>query len=422
MMKNTNKIAGICMMVLIPGISASSAWGQQPSNENLAEQLRSLRGDYDRQALELRKAEERLRNLESIMRGRGVTPGQAGPLIPAAPSVHTAQAKEPSDEAVIKEPVRSRSVEAIYQDRGAVFEQRFTLEPSITYSRFDRRLITLNGFLALDAIFLGSIDVQQTKSDLFNFDLTARLGVTDRLQFDLSVPTIYRSSKFFSGGVGGAAGTVSEARVSEGDIGDISLGASYHLVRESGSTPDLIINGRLKAPTGKDPYGIKIIQPDPSNNNLNVPESLPTGNGLWALSLGVSAIKTVDPAILFANVGIIHNFARDFDDISTRAGVVQPGRVDLRNGFTWGAGVGFAVNERMSMSFSFNQFLQQAARTRLAGQGWQKIVGSDANAATFNFGLNYAMGTKTNLVTSLGIGLTPDAPDFSINLRVPYSF
>lgn len=421
-MKNTKKIASICVMAWFSGIAAPCAWGQQPSNDDLAEQLKTLRGDYDRQAIDLRKAEERLRNLESIVRGRGGMPGLAGPLIQTAPPVHTAQAKEQSDDTVVKEPVRSRSVEAIYQDRGAVFEQRFTLEPSITYSRFDRRLITLSGFLALDAIFLGSIDVQQTKSDLFNFDLTARLGVTDRLQFDLSVPTIYRNSKFFSGGVGGAAGTVSEAEVSKGGLGDISLGASYHLVRESGGTPDLIINARLKAPTGHEPYGIKIIQPDPSNNNLNVPESLPTGNGLWAVSLGVSAIKTVDPAILFANAGIIQNFARDFDDISTRIGVVQPGRVDLRRGFTWGAGVGFAVNERMSMSFSFNQFLQQAARTQLPGQGWQKIVGSEANAATFNFGLNYAVGAKTNVVTSLGIGLTPDAPDFSINLRVPYNF
>ncbi|PZP56770.1 MAG: hypothetical protein DI596_09925, partial [Azospira oryzae] len=179
---------------------------------------------------------------------------------------------------------------------------------------------------------------------------------------------------------------------------------------------------RIKAPTGKKPYGMKVVQPDPTNTNLNVPEDLPTGSGVWAASLGLSFLKTSDPAILFGNVGIIHNFKRSFDDISTQTGIVQPGEVDLRRAFLWGAGIGFAINERMSMSFAFNQLLQQSARQKPAGQPWQSIVGSDANAASFNVGVTYGLGEQTTLIANLGIGLTPDAPDFSLNLRLPYSF
>ena len=51
---------------------------------------------------------------------------------------------------------------------------------------------------------------------------------------------------------------------------------------------------------------------------------------------------------------------------------------------------------------------------------WTKVVGSDANAATFNFGVTYALDKRTTLVTMLGIGLTPDAPDFSLTFKVPY--
>ena len=42
-----------------------------------------------------------------------------------------------------------------------------------------------------------------------------------------------------------------------------------------------------------------------------------------------------------------------------------------------------------------------------------KVIGSDANAASLNLGVTYALNQHTTLVTLLGIGLTPDAPDFT---------
>ena len=53
---------------------------------------------------------------------------------------------------------------------------------------------------------------------------------------------------------------------------------------------------------------------------------------------------------------------------------------------------------------------------------WTKIIGSDANAATFNMGVTYALNQRTTMVTLLGIGLTPDAPDYSITFKIPYMF
>lgn len=414
--------AAVAMLFLAPIWALAGEDVQQ-----LKERLEALKERYDKQTLELKALTERLEKLEGQMRGKGVSRSPVGTMAQAAAGQRQTQAPEPAaapqqEEKVVKEPQRTRSVEAIYQQREAVFERRFTFEPSLTYSRFDRRLINLSGFLALDAIFLGTIDVQQTKSDLFTLDLTGRWGVTDRLQLDLNIPFLYRSSDFFSGGAGGAAGVTSKADVSNGDLGDMSVGMFYQLWRETVNRPDLILSARLKAPTGKKPYGMKVVQPDPTNTNLNVPEDLPTGSGVWAASLGLSFLKTSDPAILFGNVGIIHNFKRSFDDISTQTGIVQPGEVDLRRAFLWGAGIGFAINERMSMSFAFNQLLQQSARQKPAGQPWQSIVGSDANAASFNVGVTYGLGEQTTLIANLGIGLTPDAPDFSLNLRLPYSF
>jgi len=402
------------------------------ADSDLAQRYHELKDNYDQQARELDGLKRRMQALEGQMRGMGVPgPGRIGtfaqasppppdPTTPPGDTSSTATPQKPSSGATLKEPARTRSVDAIYQQQDALFQQRFTLEPSLTYTRFDRRLINLSGFLALDAIFLGVINVQQTKSDAFTFDLTGRWGITDRLQVDANIPTLYRHSRFFSGGAGGAGTTLSEAVVENGGLGDISVGANYLLFRESGGWPDVIVNARLKAPTGKDPYGIKIIQPDPTNNNLTVPQKLPTGSGLWATSFGLSALKTVDPAIVYGNIGLIHNFDAGFDDISTQVGVVTPGRVDLRNAFTWGVGLGFALNEQMSMSFGFSQLISQAARTRVNGGNWTKIIGSEANAAIFNFGLTYALGRQSTIVTNFGIGLTPDAPDLSVSVRVPF--
>jgi len=179
------------------------------------------------------------------------------------------------------------------------------------------------------------------------------------------------------------------------------------------------------APTGRAPYGIpwKTIQPGGDQNlRFAVPEKQPTGNGVWQTNIGMSAVKTMDPAIVFANFGYIHSFPRSFDDIDTDPQTRSPGTVKLGNSYYFGAGVAFAFNERTSMSLSFNDKLSNKAALHSKGSPWTKVIGSDANAATFNMGVTYALSQHTTLVTLLGIGLTPDAPDYSLTFKVPYAF
>lgn len=322
-----------------------------------------------------------------------------------------------------QQPARSRSAESVYeQAQGTLFTRKYTFEPSLTYSHFDRRQLVLNGFLALDTIFLGNISVQEAKADLMQLDMTGRIGLTPRLQVYFDTPFLYRNTSYFSGGAGGSGTALSEASVTRSpDVGDVNIGAYYQLAAETAAHPDVVANVALKFPTGRDPYGIKIVQPDPGNSNLQVPQALPTGNGVYTLFGGLSILKTVDPVIVFANAGVYHNFARSFDDISTDPNSVIPGRVDLRNSFEWGAGLALALNDRMALTFSFSQLLAQAARTQEQGQPWQTIVGSDANSTVFNTGLSYALGAHTTMVANLGIGITPDAPNVQLTLKFPFA-
>lgn len=400
--------------VLLAGLTTSTlASAESADTQELREQLETLRARYDQQQRALMVLEQRLLQLEASPQGR-----QAG-------TSSTAQTASGSGYgvALVEDGQPAPSVENIYQEASGFFGGgTFSLEPGITYSHYDSRQLLLNGFLALDAIFLGNLGVDQINSDTFTLDLTGRYNLRQRWQFDLNVPVVYRETTYESAGAGGSTSLVSEETVT-GDprLGDISLGVSYKFLDEAPGVPDAVFSLRVRAPTGDDPYGIKIV-PVPGNNNLNVPEDLPTGNGVWSITPGISLVKTVDPAVLFGSLSYTYNLDESFSDISPQQGVKVPGKVSLGNWFQFGIGTAFALNERMSMSFSFTELISQKSELKPEGQNWQTVSGSDANAAYFNIGMTFAASDKLTVVPNLAIGLTPDAPDFSFSLKFPYYF
>ena len=290
------------------------------------------------------------------------------------------------------------------EDHTLFTKRKFTYEPAITYSRFDRSQIQLSGFLALDAIFLGSISVDEVESDIITFDHTLRYGVTDQLQVRVNLPIVYRETNFQSGGAGGAAGAIAEQSVSQGpEIGDVSFGASYRVLPETATRPDVVFNLDVRAPTGRDPFGIDVVDVPGTNGNLQVPEDLPTGNGIWQVAPGLSILKTIDPAILFANITYFYNIENEFNDIASDPGN-QPGKVKLGDAIEYGAGYAFALNEITSLSMSYSQRFIEKSKTKLEGGSWQKVIGSNANLAQLNVGLTYALSDQYILSTSPASG------------------
>jgi hypothetical protein len=390
----------------------------------LRRQIQELTQRVDTHQSSLRVLAARLQQLEAAGPGqaRMVRTAADGAQPDASASRDPASAEGSGAEKVVREAPASRSAEAVYREQSAMFDRKFTLETGVSYSHSNRRDLFLNGFLALDAIFLGQINLDRIKADTLTFDLTGRYAPTDRLQFDLNVPYLYRYSAFSSVGAGFSTSAVAERNVSNGDVGDINAGVFYRLVQESADHPDTVLNFRVKAPTGTSPYGIKFEDSPDSGGNLKLPEKLPTGNGVWAASAGVSFIKTVDPAILFANLGYTHHFDRSFSDISSDPNTRTPGSVRLGDQFSLGAGFAFALNERMSLSTSYSHRFARKARIRQQGQDWQTVNGSDSSAGVLNFGVTYALSDRRSMVFNLGIGVTADAPDITIGVKFPFSF
>ncbi|HER19713.1 MAG TPA: porin, partial [Chromatiales bacterium] len=112
---------------------------------------------------------------------------------------------------------------------------------------------------------------------------------------------------------------------------------------------------------------------------------------------------------------------RDFDDLDSDPDTVNPGEVSLGDSWNWGLGLAFALNDRASLSMSYSQQINGKASTKYDTGERLDLIGSDGNSAMFNLGLTYALSKKTTLVTTLGIGLTPDAPDFTLGIRLPYA-
>lgn len=425
-----------------------------------------LRDRLDRQEQIIERLEARLRELEarpaaflssselSQFRGRG-DPSSGTPLIlaqasgtvngsaagssaaPASrPSTQAAPnasaAASPAGQAPVtgqqapekKEGNDSGDDVRILARQPAVFDRKFSMELGYSYARFDRRQLALSGFYALDAIFLGTLSVDQLKGNTHNLDLTARYGLTETIGVDVQLPWTYRGNLYLSGGANNNPAQLTEERVKSVGQGDMSVGASWQVAREARAGADIVSSMRVRLPTGENPFGITsriVTDANGELTSLKVPERLPTGQGFYSFQPGLSILKTYDPTVLFANLSFSVSPSRHFDDIS--AGSSRPGSVKPGSTVSFGFGMVLAMNDTTAFSLSATLMTTTATRTMLDGDSkWTRVVGSEGNAAILSLGVTHALTPKLSIVTSLGVGLTGDSPNYTVSFRFPYRF
>jgi hypothetical protein len=404
-------------------------------------ELETLKQSYISEVRRLREVDARLLAVQAKLKAAGVEPDgkttqavqepAGGSTTGSASGNGTTSAGEGDSvghTAADKEKATKRSIDDFLQQEHVAFDRQFVIEGGVTYSRYDRNQLALNGFLALDAIFLGNISVDKVASDTLTYSLAARYSLTPRWNVGVSIPFLQRQITYQKGGAGGSA--ASYAELSQGSSvtpGDTTMNLSYRLLPETDSRPDIVLTGSVIAPTARAPYGISWetinAGKDASGNSFvqfSVPTKQATGNGLWGYGVSLSMVKTMDPALVFANFGYTGYLSRHFRDIGIDPSVQNPGRVKLGESFSYALGLAFALNDRTSLSVAVSDQISRQAKIKYDGQSWQSLIGSNANAATFNLGMTYALNKKTTLVTTLGVGLTPDAPDFTLGIKIPF--
>ncbi|MBX2838316.1 MAG: transporter [Gammaproteobacteria bacterium] len=210
-------------------------------------------------------------------------------------------------------------------------------------------------------------------------------GITERLEVFATFPLLYAQSEFVAFN--------DSIKSDDNGIGDLTTGFSYKLVNESKAFPSVTGSISRTIPTG-------------SKEDLEDSSSVRFTSNVTNFSFGLSMTKSVDPAVLFVNLGYDENSAFREDSI-----LFKPG-----NSINYGFGAGFSINSAVSLSGRYYASYVKDNRV-----GDVLVVGSGSEPTTFNISLNYQINNKTRLETSLDFGLNDDANDSAIGFSYIYT-
>lgn len=315
------------------------------------------------------------------------------------------------------QPDKAVEIASISTDRGIVTRPgRLTFEPSISHAYSNSTSVAIEGYTVIPALVVGLINITEIQRDIFVGALTFKYGFSSRLEVGLRVPYLVinedlRERQAFQGT------PVDTLRESSGEgLGDVEMSARFQLTDGTGGWPYLLGTFRVKAPTGESPYDVERRQLfDNDGNPIGIVLSeRPTGNGFWSFEPGISFIYPSDPAVLFGNFSYVRTMPDDKG--VENGGTIKPGDV-VRFGF----GMGFAFNERTSYSLSYDHSVIPKTSvefdTSLTDAAFDRIqVGS------LTFGLSQRLTPSASLGLTVSIGVTEQAPNSEIALKLPLSF
>ena len=198
-------------------------------------------------------------------------------------------------------------------DVGGVLTPRGTLvvEPQLEYTYDTANRFFFNGIEIVDALLIGIIEVNKAQRETLTASLAGRYGITSRLEADVRVPFVVRRDRLTRQEVGEAEESTDTLQMN--GLGDIDFGLHYQLNRGNGGWPFFVANLRAQSDTGKGPYDV-----DPE-------DEAPTGSGFWGVEPSLTVIYPSDPAVLFANVGYVYNFASDVTNKHFTSGTTSTG-------------------------------------------------------------------------------------------------
>jgi hypothetical protein len=374
---------------------------EQKAVQEQQRRLEELRRDVERAAA---KPPARLSNqAQDKLRGGQGQQGQSQAQPPAEPAPETppatvGQAPEP--------PQRPPEVAPLGQQPGVLTPKgALILEPSLQYSYSTANRVAVIGFSIIPALVVGLIDVRTVNRSAWVASLTGRYGVTNRLEFEARVPYVYRSDSTVARPFNEAAAADSLFNADGNGIGDVEFTARYQFNEGGMEKPYFIGTLRFKTRTGTDPFEVERISPFQGADQLEA--ELPTGSGFYAIQPGLTVLYPTDPAVFFGSLLYLHNFERD---VGGRFGKVDPGDI-----FEFNFGMGLALNERASFSLGYDHSILDEPKVN----GVVPPLALTTQIGQLAFGYSYRLSARTTVNASLAIGITEDAPDVQLTLRLP---
>lgn len=408
---------------------ASPAFAQ--GQAELSQQIEALRGELasQRALIEEQRAtiirqqqaiddlSDRVETNEALSAIRGTGIGQAGQASPAPPlnsppATRTAAAQQEAlpDQPVGEAPAEQRDlraeVRAVPVEQGVLTPRGvLILDPSIEYVGATTNRLVFRGIELIPGIQIGAIEASDVDRDTIVETMAVRYGITSRLEAEIRIPYLYRRDRI-EVVQQRDEGIVRRIDLEQDDIGDIEFGLRYQINAARPLQPIWIAQLRVKSDTGRSPFEIPF-------DEFGVATGLATGSGFWGVQPAISFLLPSDPVVLFGGLSYLWNIPGNVDrDI----GGVFVGRVDPGDSINANLGFGFALNPRFSFSLGYRHSYIFPTSTEL-GDTTQRS--NRASVGVFSFGMSYRVTERETINFGFGFGVTDDAPDVSVSMRLP---
>jgi hypothetical protein len=345
----------------------------------------------------------------SQLRGAGMQPAPNSTPADSLPVDDTALPDGPVGEAPPATQNIEQKVAAVPEGQGVLTPRgQFVLDPSIEYTLSSTNRLVFRGIELIPGIQIGAIEASDADRETAIGTFAMRYGLTNRLEIEGRIPLLYRRDRIQVVQQRGDQ-IVREISLNETDIGDAEFALRYQINEPKGQNLIWIAGLRVKSDTGKSPYEIPF-------DEFGVATGLATGSGFWGIQPSVSFLLPSDPVVLFGGVGYLWNIERDVNRV---VGDVLVGKVDPGDAVNASVGFGFALNPRFSFSLGYRHNYIFSTRTEL---GDTVQDSKDIQVGSLNFGMSYRLSERQSLNLGFQFGVTADAPDVSMTLRIPFRF
>jgi hypothetical protein len=266
---------------------------------------------------------------------------------------------------------------ALVREGGLVLSRGvYEIEPAFTYRHRARSGLEIAGPSAVTR--------QVSQRDIVESSVAFRLGLPWSSQVGLRMPYVYTRDQVASGGT-------TEQRENRAGWGDAELTWTTQFIGERGPVPSLLGTLSWTAPTG----------------SFSLTDIASPGAGFHVVQAGLNAVKRQDPMVFYGSLAHARTLSRN-----VAGNEIGPGDTTSLK-----IGAILAASPDTSLRFAFE--MSRAGKIELNGR---KQPGSDTSVALLEFGLASVLSARTVLDLRIGIGLTPDSPNYRIGLALPVRF
>jgi len=301
--------------------------------------------------------------------GFAIQEGEAGQAAPAAADPSRTFGQEPTQQQEFPPPITFLRNQAVLLRRG-----EFQLDVGLVYS-YDE-----SDFAIASGAIVGEGQLRQRN---IYVPLTARYGLTNNAQLQVAMPMGVSHSEFIGPGF--------DVHDNHGPIGDVTIALSYALPKWCPDDSDCVWTNSLVIPTGKTP-------------SLRTTPDAGLGNGYFEYGSSMLLLQNYDPLLVFGSAGVRYGFETDLDGFDFERGLA----------FDYSLGVGFGVNEHISLSTVFQGSFETEVHLNGAA-----VPGSDRDLMSLRFALTKAGPCKI-VEPFVSIGLTEPTAEAQLGIIWTY--